>query len=419
MRENILMYHFAKRDSADPWPCTNPMKQRLSLAQLRQHFARNVATHSAWSVSEYRRRPPIPPEQRKNVRISKKVDVIEVERVLWPFGYLDDTDEDEDDIYVDDEDQAAVKQDVEAIMKSMGLPTSFTSKRALETDEEEEKENFEPQPPSKKGKKAKKPIETNISAFYDAREIDKTAGMRPSSPELDSSPHPAMSDEAVVQKYWPQRYSLFSRFHEGIQMDPTGWFSVTPERIAKHIASRCGARPLVVYDPFGGVGGNAIQFALAGHHVICGDISGERLAMAKHNADIYGVADYIDFVEGDYFQVAQGIKADVVFLSPPWGGPSYAHAESFEVDWMMAIDGKAVFDTALQVADNVIYYLPRNASLSSIARLVDGASEALQCFEIEENWSGTKDGRALGGLKAISVYFGPLFTTQRRGATHE
>jgi trimethylguanosine synthase len=395
--------------------------KRPSLTALRQHFARNVATHSVWSVSEYRRRPPIPPEQRKNVKIAKEVDVIEVERVLWPFGYLDDTDEDEDDIYVDedDEDQAEVKQDVEAIMKSMGLPTSFVSKRSHEQteDEEEEKENFEPQQlERKRGKKAKKPVETNISAIYDAREIDCTVGMRPPSPELDSSPHPAMSDEEVVQKYWPQRYSLFGRFDEGIQMDPTGWFSVTPERIAKHIASRCGSNPLVIYDPFGGVGGNAIQFALAGHHVICGDISKERLAMAKHNAAIYNVEDYIDFVEGDYFQVAKGVRADVVFLSPPWGGPSYAHAESFEVDWMMAIDGKAVFDAALEVADNVIYYLPRNASLSSIARLVAcNVSESMQEFEIEENWSGTKDGRNLGGLKAISVYFGPLFS---EGRTH-
>ena len=221
-----------------------------------------------------------------------------------------------------------------------------------------------------------------------------------------------MSEEAVVQKYWPQRYSLFSLFDSGIQMDPTGWFSVTPERIAKHIASRCGPKPLTIYDPFGGVGGNAIQFALAGHHIICGDVSEGRLAMARHNASIYGVDDYIDFVQGDFFETVKRVKADVVFLSPPWGGPSYAHTESFQVYWMMSIDGKAVFDAALQAAPNVIYYLPRNASLESIARLVDGASEDLQCFEVEENWSGTKDGRALGGLKAISVYFGPLFRHQ-------
>ncbi len=38
-----------------------------------------------------------------------------------------------------------------------------------------------------------------------------------------------------------------------------GWFSVTPEKIAEHIAERC--RCDVIVDSFCGVGGNTIQFA--------------------------------------------------------------------------------------------------------------------------------------------------------------
>ena len=38
-----------------------------------------------------------------------------------------------------------------------------------------------------------------------------------------------------------------------------GWFSVTPEKIAEHIAERC--RCDLIVDAFCGVGGNAIQFA--------------------------------------------------------------------------------------------------------------------------------------------------------------
>lgn len=46
-----------------------------------------------------------------------------------------------------------------------------------------------------------------------------------------------------------------------------GWFSVTPERIAEHIALRVEqsfADSQLVIDAFCGVGGNAIQFALTG-----------------------------------------------------------------------------------------------------------------------------------------------------------
>lgn len=62
-----------------------------------------------------------------------------------------------------------------------------------------------------------------------------------------------------IIKYWTQRYSLFSLFDSGIKMDEEGWFSVTPEPIAKHHASRVDAGVLI--DCFTGVGGNAIQFA--------------------------------------------------------------------------------------------------------------------------------------------------------------
>lgn len=46
-----------------------------------------------------------------------------------------------------------------------------------------------------------------------------------------------------------------------------GWFSVTPERIAEHIALRVEHSffdSQLVIDAFCGVGGNAIQFALTG-----------------------------------------------------------------------------------------------------------------------------------------------------------
>lgn len=39
-----------------------------------------------------------------------------------------------------------------------------------------------------------------------------------------------------VAKYWMQRYSLWSRYDEGVLMDEEGWFSATPEVIARHHA---------------------------------------------------------------------------------------------------------------------------------------------------------------------------------------
>lgn len=37
-------------------------------------------------------------------------------------------------------------------------------------------------------------------------------------------------------KYYLQRYSLFSKYDNGINIDPESWFSVTPECVARHQA---------------------------------------------------------------------------------------------------------------------------------------------------------------------------------------
>src|SRR5690606_21594068 len=88
------------------------------------------------------------------------------------------------------------------------------------------------------------------------------------------------------QKYWAQRYRLFSRFDEGIRLDEEGWYSVTAEKVAQHIAERC--RCNVIIDAFCGLGGNTIQFARTCQLVIAIDNCRHRLELARHNARIYG-----------------------------------------------------------------------------------------------------------------------------------
>lgn len=49
------------------------------------------------------------------------------------------------------------------------------------------------------------------------------------------NPYP---QNVVHDKYWFQRRRLFSRFDMGVQLDSEGFFSVTPEIIADHVAQR-------------------------------------------------------------------------------------------------------------------------------------------------------------------------------------
>lgn len=73
--------------------------------------------------------------------------------------------------------------------------------------------------------------------------------------------------------------------------------------------------------------------------VVAIDIDAERLAMARHNSVVYNVVDQIDFLQGDFLQLAPTLRGDVVFLSPPWGGPDYLNADVFDIQTMIEPDG--------------------------------------------------------------------------------
>ncbi|KAI8911004.1 RNA cap guanine-N2 methyltransferase-domain-containing protein [Gorgonomyces haynaldii] len=170
-----------------------------------------------------------------------------------------------------------------------------------------------------------------------------------------------------LRKYWGQRYSLFSRFDDGIAIDREGWYSVTPEEIARYLAERCQHCPVVI-DAFCGVGGNAIQFAKYSR-VIAIDINKSRLEMARHNAQVYGVEDRIEFIHGDYMKLAPTLKADCVFLSPPWGGPQYLKAPVFDLNTMMPMNGTELYLLSHKITPNICYYLPRNTNTKQLTAL--------------------------------------------------
>ncbi|XP_075096612.1 uncharacterized protein LOC107819562 isoform X1 [Nicotiana tabacum] len=199
-----------------------------------------------------------------------------------------------------------------------------------------------------------------------------------------------------LSKYWCQRYLLFNKYDEGIQMDEEGWFSVTPEAIAKHHALRCGSGTIV--DLFTGVGGNSIQFAKRSKHVIAIDIDPKKIDFAQHNAAIYGVCDQIDFIRGDSLVLAPKLKADVVFMSPPWGGPDYLKERTFDMITMLRPhDGNFLFSVGRGIASKVVMFLPRNVDINQLAELSLSVNPPW-LLEVEKNYLN-------GKLKAVTAYF--------------
>mmetsp|Transcript_14699 Transcript_14699/g.31372 ORF Transcript_14699/g.31372 Transcript_14699/m.31372 type:complete len:657 (-) Transcript_14699:175-2145(-) len=163
-----------------------------------------------------------------------------------------------------------------------------------------------------------------------------------------SQPNP--HDPSIVHdKYWAQRKRLFKKFDDGIQLDAEGWYSVTPEVVADHVATRfadaaeqlaicspgtnprCAkggdkskrAKSLVILDAFCGCGGNAIAFAKLPPSVVslvvCIDVDRTKLRKAAHNASIYNIPpNRIVFVEANSVAVMERCYRDgTLVMDPP------------------------------------------------------------------------------------------------------
>jgi trimethylguanosine synthase len=286
-------------------------------------------------------------------------------------------------------------------LKSLGLPTAFQSTSKAPVKIAKEKKTL-----------SKHSYSTNFYPLKDLMAIPQT------EPQPLESKVMAKKKEQVLDrntmKFYRNRYDLFSLYDQGCQLDDEGWYSITPESIARHTA-QLAVTPSLVWDAFCGVAGNAIQFAVAGHHVIASDISLMRLEMARHNAEIYGVADYIDLVLGDafsdWFRTVKnkrtdgiGMQKDVeikehlmhgngvmthildcIFLSPPWGGPKYLKHETFDPRTMLPIDLERLSRKCHLLAKQVIYYMPKTTDLSLFARLLP---PGLAGLAVEEHYMG-------------------------------
>ena len=252
----------------------------------------------------------------------------------------------------------------------------------------------------------------------------------------------ARGGSSSMGKYYAQRYRLFSRFDEGIKLDEEGWYSVTPEVLAAHTATRIGrmecepttattatttvkmaaaskhaasasasaTASLLIVDGFAGVGGNAIQFALAGHRVVAVEIDAARLALAQHNAEVYGVSEAIEWVHGDFLALSATLRGDAVFVAPPWGGPAYLTAKglgaggaSFDLDRGIPLVGGAhgVMRAALRVSPNVAFVLPRSAGPSTVDALASAHCAPSVARELERDFIN-------GKLKMTTAFFGAL-----------
>ncbi|KAL1880806.1 hypothetical protein VTK73DRAFT_4976 [Phialemonium thermophilum] len=234
-----------------------------------------------------------------------------------------------------------------------------------------------------------------------------------------------------IQKYWHQRYSIFSYYDYDVHLTDDAWFGVTPEPVANKIAEDLSDLTpdykTVLIDLFGGAGGNTIAFALSGRwsRVVAVERDAATLACAQHNAAVYGVPEgIITWVLGDCFDYVSWLKeqqqddpaitdddgeyddgkvdlrvdlhSTVFFASPPWGGVSYRNHDVFDLRLMQPYN-LTQLHAACHPYQHALY-LPRTSDLRQIAKLapegkkvdvvqycMEGASKALVAYVPEDS----------------------------------
>lgn len=156
-------------------------------------------------------------------------------------------------------------------------------------------------------------------------------------------------------------------------------------------------------DAFCGVGGNAIQFAKQGSRVLAIDLDETRLACARHNAIVYGVEELITFVCGDFMTLdftdypLFKTPETAVFLSPPWGGPSYLSLPTYNLSYLPIPN---LHSKCLQISSNICYFMPRNMNEDDMIELGGGERVELEKMFLENKF------------KVLQCYYGDLVGRQ-------
>ncbi len=215
-----------------------------------------------------------------------------------------------------------------------------------------------------------------------------------------------------IQKYWQQRYDIWTKYDDGIMMTDDAWFGVTPEPVAMHVAedimdwldrndgTAANGSPKTIVDIFAGAGGNAIAFALSGQWdiIIAVEKNPDVIACAKNNAYIYGVLDKITWVNDDCFKYisthSAASKTDdwelpledklfldaFIFASPPWGGVSYRDEKVFNLDDMQPYSAQQIHDLVWR--HDCALFLPRTSDMRQLANLIPKDSERkIECVQ--------------------------------------
>ncbi|XP_025197186.1 trimethylguanosine synthase-like [Melanaphis sacchari] len=97
-------------------------------------------------------------------------------------------------------------------------------------------------------------------------------------------------------------------------------------------------------------------------------------------AEIYGVADKIEFIVSDLFLIYPKLKFDIVFMSPPCGGPEYSINKSYSIESMCPDNfggSFGIFNIVKAIAPNIAFHMLKTTNIFEVKYLIYGVKYKL------------------------------------------
>lgn len=122
--------------------------------------------------------------------------------------------------------------------------------------------------------------------------------------------------------------------YKKLKLTPEGEYSITRRRDADRILAIIsktvgGLKTKTVTDATACNGGDTIHFALNSRYVNSIELNQDNFKILQNNIDVYGLKN-VTLHHGDCTKVFNW-KTDLLFVDPPWGGPTYKENETLEL----------------------------------------------------------------------------------------
>ena len=161
-----------------------------------------------------------------------------------------------------------------------------------------------------------------------------------------------------------------NKFSKEIYGDADGIYMSCPEVISKHLAEKL-AKYKTGVELCCALGITVIQLAKKLEYVYGIDMDTERIISAKKNAQLYGVQNKTEFIQGNVLDetLLKSIQAEVAILDPEWSGGSNKKEHVADLEMTQPSMKDMIFKVKKNITHNLVLRIPNTFTFETLSIL--------------------------------------------------